>query len=69
MIRITEIKLVLDHHPDEIRAAIIKKLGFNAADLLDYAIFKRGVDARKANAILLAYTLDVTVQGEAKNPR
>ena len=66
MIRITEIKLALDHHPDEIRAAIIKKLGINAADLLDYAIFKRGVDARKANAILLAYTLDVTVQGEAK---
>jgi uncharacterized FAD-dependent dehydrogenase len=66
MIRITEIKLALDHHPDEIRAAVIKKLGINAADLLDYAIFKRGVDARKANAILLAYTLDVTVQGEAK---
>ncbi len=66
MIRITEIKLALDHHPDEIRAAIIKKLAINAADLLDYAIFKRGVDARKANAILLAYTLDVTVQGEAK---
>ena len=43
MIRITEIKLALDHHPDEIRAAIIKKLGINAADLLDYAIFKRGV--------------------------
>jgi len=66
MIRITEIKLALDHHPDAVRAAIIKKLGINAADLLDYAIFKRGVDARKANAILLAYTVDVTVQGEAK---
>ena len=66
MIRITEIKLALDHTPGDISAAIIKKLGINAADLLDYAIFKRGVDARKANAILLAYTLDVTVQGEAK---
>ncbi len=66
MIRITEIKLALDHAPGDIPAAIIKKLGINAADLLDYAIFKRGVDARKANAILLAYTMDVTVQGEAK---
>ncbi len=66
MIRITEIKLPLEHQPSDINAAIIKKLGINVADLLEYTIFKRGVDARKANAILLAYTLDVTVQGEAK---
>lgn len=66
MIRITEIKLPLEHEPSDIQAAIIKKLGINTADLLDYTIFKRGVDARKANAILLAYTVDVTVQGEAK---
>ena len=66
MIRITEIKLPLAHQPSDIQAAIIKKLGINKADLLDYSIFKRGVDARKANAILLAYTVDVTVQGEAK---
>jgi uncharacterized FAD-dependent dehydrogenase len=66
MIRITEIKLPLEHESSDIQAAIIKKLGINTADLLDYSIFKRGVDARKANAILLAYTVDVTVQGEAK---
>ena len=66
MIRITEIKLPLEHDSSDIQAAIIKKLGMNTADLLDYSIFKRGVDARKANAILLAYTVDVTVQGEAK---
>ncbi len=66
MIRITEIKLPLEHTPSDINAAVIKKLGINAADLVEYSIFKRGVDARKANAILLAYTLDVTVKGEAK---
>ncbi len=66
MIRITEIKLPLEHTPNDINAAVIKKLGINAADLVEYSIFKRGVDARKANAILLAYTLDVTVKGEAK---
>lgn len=66
MIRITEIKLPLEHKSSDINAAIIKKLGINAADLVEYTIFKRGVDARKANAILLAYTLDVTVNGEAK---
>jgi hypothetical protein len=66
MIRITEIKLPLEHKPDEINAAVIKKLAINAADLVEYSIFKRGVDARKANAILLVYTLDVTVKGETK---
>ena len=66
MIRITEIKLPLDHLPSAIVAAVIKKLGINATDLVEYSIFKRGVDARKADAILLAYTLDVTVNGETK---
>ncbi len=72
MLRITEIKLPLTsatekgHTDAEIRAAVIKKLAINAADLLEFSIFKRGVDARKANAILLVYSLDVTVNGEAK---
>jgi uncharacterized protein len=72
MLRITEIKLSLTsaqekgHTDAEIRAAVIKKLAINAADLLTVSIFKRGVDARKAHAILLVYSLDVTVNGEAK---
>ena len=66
MLRITEIKLPLDHQPSDITAAIIKKLAINKADLIEYSIFKRGVDARKVNAILLVYSLDVTVNGEAK---
>ncbi len=72
MLRITEIKLPLTsaaekgHTDAEIRAALIKKLAINAADLLEFSIFKRGVDARKSNAILLVYSLDVRVNGEAK---
>ena len=72
MLRITEIKLPLTsaaekgHADAEIRAAVIKKLAINAADLLEFSIFKRGVDARKASAILLVYSLDVKVNGEAK---
>ena len=72
MLRITEIKLPLTsaaekgHTDAEIRAALIRKLAINAADLLEFSIFKRGVDARKASAILLVYSLDVKVNGEAK---
>lgn len=72
MLRITEIKLPLTtsaetgHTDAEIRAALIKKLAINAADLVSFSIFKRGVDARKSHAILFVYSLDVVVNGEAK---
>ncbi len=72
MLRITEIKLPLitsaetGHTDAEIRAALVKKLAINAADIISFSIFKRGVDARKSHAILFVYSLDVLVNGEAK---
>ncbi len=72
MLRITEIKLPLitsaetGHTDAEIRTALIKKLAINAADIVSFSIFKRGVDARKSHAILFVYSLDVVVNGEAK---
>ena len=72
MLRVTEIKLPLitsaetGHTEAEIRAALVKKLAINAADIVSFSIFKRGVDARKSHAILFVYSLDVLVNGEAK---
>jgi uncharacterized FAD-dependent dehydrogenase len=72
MLRITEIKLPvtnapsLTHEHDTIQAALVKKLAINAADIISFSIFKRGVDARKSNHILYVYSLDVVVNGEAK---
>jgi uncharacterized FAD-dependent dehydrogenase len=65
MLRLTEIKLPLAHAEGEIRAAILKRLGIPDDDVIGYVVFKRGVDARKPNAILYTYTLDVTVRDEA----
>lgn len=65
MIRITEIKLPLDHTPDAITKAVLAKLGIGVGDLLSCSMFKRGNDARKKNAIQLVYTLDVEVKNEA----
>ena len=64
MLRLTEVKLPLDHPEGKIEAAILKRLGIRADDLEKYVIFKRGVDVRKPNAILFVYTLDVTVREE-----
>ncbi|MEZ8284967.1 NAD(P)/FAD-dependent oxidoreductase [Vibrio splendidus] len=66
MIRLTEIKLPLDHEESAIQDAIEAKLGINADQVLSFNIFKRGYDARKKSKILLIYTLDVLVEDEAE---
>ena len=65
MLRLTEIKLPLDHHADELRDAVLKRLQINPDDLIAYTVYRRGYDARKRSAISLIYTLDVEVKNEA----
>jgi uncharacterized FAD-dependent dehydrogenase len=60
MLRLTDIKLPLDHPVDAIEQAILNKLSIAKADLIDFTVFKRGYDARKKNKILLIYTLDIS---------
>lgn len=64
MIRLTEIKLPLDHPPEAIARAAAAKLGLKPEELLSCTMFKRGNDARKKHAIQLVYTLDVEVKNE-----
>ncbi len=66
MLRLTEVKLPLDHPEGDIKAAILKRLGISTDDLLDYRIFRRGMDARRKSNILFTYTLDVEVRNEAE---
>ena len=73
MLRLTDIKLPLDHGPAALKAAILKRLKIPAAALTDFSVFKRGHDARNKNAIAYIYTVDVTVTDEtmvlARRPR
>jgi uncharacterized FAD-dependent dehydrogenase len=64
MLRLTELKLPLDHAEDALRAALLRRLGVAASELLGFSVFRRGVDARKKAAIALIYTLDVEVRNE-----
>ncbi len=65
MLRLTDVKLPLDHPESAIEAAILVKLGIRAEDLLVYTIAKRSYDARKRSAIVLIYSIDVEVRDEA----
>ncbi len=66
MLRLTEIRLPLNHSEADIRVAISTYLAVPANDLISYTIFRRGVDARKSQAIVFIYTLDLEVADEAK---
>ncbi len=65
MLRLTEIKLPLDHPPEAIQQAALAKLGITAGEMICCTLFKRGNDARKKHAIQLVYALDVEVKNEA----
>jgi hypothetical protein len=65
MLRLTELKLPLDHPADALRATILQRLGMADDDLLGFSIFKRSYDARKKHALLLVYAVDVEVKNEA----
>src|SRR3954471_21505703 len=64
MLRLTELKLPLDHPEGALRNALLQRLGIDAADLIGFTVFRRAVDARKKSAIVLIYTLDVEVRNE-----
>jgi len=66
MLRLTEIRLPISHSEADIRVEIIKYLAIPENDLISYTIFRRGVDARKSQAIVFTYTIDLEAANEAE---
>ena len=66
MLRITELKLPLDHDEAALAAAIVARLGISADELTGYTVAKRSYDARKRGAIVLIYSIDVDTPREAE---
>jgi uncharacterized FAD-dependent dehydrogenase len=63
--RLTEVKLPLGHTDEDLRAAVLKRIGVHGDDVVELSVFRRAVDARKPKAIVFIYTIDVTVRDEA----
>lgn len=66
MMRLTEIKLPLDHGEDALKAAVLAKLSIRTDQLKSLSIFKRSFDARRKDAITLIYSLDVETTRDAE---
>ena len=64
MLRLTEIKLPLEHTETDLAAAIVDKLEISAEQLQGFSVFKRSYDARQQDNILLIYHLDVQLAAE-----
>ena len=64
MLRITELRLPLDHAADALRIAIVTRLGVRDAELRTFSIFKRSYDARKKSRVVLTYTIDCDLADE-----
>ena len=60
MLRLTELKLPLDHDEAALPALIVKTLGITPAELAGHHIHKRSYDARKQK-LLLVYIVHVTL--------
>jgi uncharacterized FAD-dependent dehydrogenase len=65
MLRITELRLPLDHAEPALRLAILARLGLSDSQLTAFTVFRRAWDARKKSAIVLSYTVDCDVQDGA----
>jgi len=65
MLRLNELKLPLDHTDEELRQAVLRRLGLADAELNAIQVFKRSYDARKRGNILLIYSLDLVLHDEA----
>ncbi|MEW6690467.1 MAG: NAD(P)/FAD-dependent oxidoreductase, partial [Pseudomonadota bacterium] len=65
MLRITELRLPLNHPETALREAALARLGIAGAALRRLHVFRRGYDARRKSDIVLVYTLDCEVDDEA----
>lgn len=65
MIRLSGLKLPLDHPAEAMPAAICARLGLAPHQLRGHSLVRRGNDARRKSAIQLVYTLDLDVADEA----
>ncbi len=66
MLRISELKLPLNHPEEALTAAIRERLRITPRDLIRYTIARRAHDARDKDDIQLVYSVDVTVKNEGQ---
>ncbi|MGO4302824.1 NAD(P)/FAD-dependent oxidoreductase [Cupriavidus sp. RAF12] len=68
MLRLSEVKLPLDHAESDLEAAVrshLAQIGVKGDGLVGFTVFRRAHDARKRDDIKLTYIIDIDVKDEA----
>lgn len=69
MLRLSELKLPIDHSEADLRQAILRRLRLPPETLRGHQLVKRSVDARRAGEIRLVYSLDLDLDLDAAGRR
>ncbi|MCX5658891.1 MAG: NAD(P)/FAD-dependent oxidoreductase [Planctomycetota bacterium] len=64
MLRLTEIYLPIDHPPEALPTAVHKRLRVKPEEVANVRVFRRGLDARRSDAMAFVYTVDVEMLDE-----
>ena len=64
MLRLTEIRLPIDHDENDLEKAILDRLSISGKELTGFSVYRRNYDARKKTAIIFSYTVDAEVTDE-----
>ena len=65
MLRVSEIRLPIEHAAAALPAAVAARLGVEPADIRSLGIFRRSHDARRNSALAFIYSVDVELADEA----
>ena len=69
MIRINQIKMNIDHTPEDLERKIVKTLHIKRENLQGYQIRRQSIDARKKPNLYYIYSVDVQVKDENRIKR
>ena len=64
MLRLSELRLDLDHSEDDLEQAVLRCLKVPREQLISHRLVKQSIDARRRDRIRVIYSVDVQVQGE-----
>ena len=64
MIRISQIKILIDEPIEKVKELALKAVGLKEEDLLDFRIYKQSIDARRRGKLEFVYTVDISVADE-----
>ncbi len=65
LLRLSQIKLPLEHSPHDVRVAAASHLGIEPCHIKTLHVRRQSIDARKRHRIVFVYTLDVELTPEA----